>query len=979
VEKTTALPDDLLKAQSTRILVINAVGAALWALNLVMDLYMSPHGDRGPYRLLIEALGMAFAAGVACYARFGRSSDRVKVGIVGVWFIVPHAFALALLNSWTPQPTTMRPISGIAVLILFVGMMAPARPRAVLLASLAAASMDPLGVWIAHLRGLPVPSVLNAFLMFYPNYLCAVLTALPARVLYRLGKQIGEERALGSYHLVERLGAGGMGEVWLARHRMLARCAAIKFIRPEMLSDAGSEDAALTLRRFEREAHATAALTSPHTIRLFDFGVTGEGAFYYVMELLDGRDLESLVREFGPLPPARVMHLVRQICRSLAEAHEMGLVHRDIKPANIYVCRLGNEYDFVKVLDFGLVKHDDQSVASTLTRGPATVGTPAYMAPEIILGDDGGDRRVDVYAVGCVAYFLLTGRPVFSGDTPMKLLMRHVHDEPMAPSLRTEQPIPGNVDDFVMACLHKDPNQRPQNAEELFELASRCQTSDAWDLYRARKWWQVHLPDLTRPKEMVMSRSRRTAVACAAALLTLVLSGPNVWAQTQTSSRTALANADTSASLESTTRLAGPAVVEIFTTSFTPGAGLVPSSADLVTTQRASGSGVIVDANGYIVTNAHVVRGAQRVRVALPLPAVGRSILGTGSRTVPGEVVGIDLETDLAVIKVEEQNLPSLIFGDSDELEAGQIVLAFGSPLGLRNSVSLGVVSAAARQLEADSPMIYVQTDASINPGSSGGALVDLRGRLMGINTLILSQAGGNEGLGFAAPSNIVRTVYEQIKTTGRVRRGDIGIRPQSVTPVMASALGLTRGYGAILADVLPGGAGARAGLRPGDLVLTLDGKPIENGRQLQIGLYRHLAGDVVSMEILRDGQTMKVPVAMTERHDPVADLSASIDPRRNLVPRLSILGVTLTARLAELLPVVRVRGGVVVASTVAGALDARDGGLAPGDVIYAVNRTAVPGLAELHALLEALKPGDPVVLHLERRGELMLLAFTVE
>ena len=476
-----------------------------------------------------------------------------------------------------------------------------------------------------------------------------------------------------------------------------------------------------------------------------------------------------------------------------------------------------------------------------------------------------------------------------------------------------------------------------------------------------------------------MSDNRQLAGASAAALLTLLLSAPTVWAQTQAPARTALANADVSSGLESAARLVGPAVVELFTTSFAPGPGLVPSTADLVTTQHGSGSGVIVDASGYIVTNAHVVRGAQRVGVALPLSAAGRSILGTGSRTVKGEVVGIDLETDLAVIKVDERNLPVVAFGDSDELQPGQIVLALGSPLGLRNSVSLGVVSSAARQLEADSPMIYVQTDASINPGSSGGALVDLRGRLMGINTLILSRAGGNEGLGFAAPSNIVRAVYEQIKATGRVRRGDIGIRAQSITPVMASALGLTRNYGAILADVLPGSTAARAGLRPGDLVLTLDGKPIENGRQLQIGLYRHLAGDVVSVDVLRDGQTMKVPVAMTERHDPIEDLSRSIDPRQNLVSRLGILGVSLTPALAELLPVVRVGDGVVVVSTVAGALDARDGGLAPGDVIYAINRTAVPGLAELRARLEAMKPGDAVVLHLERRGELMLLAFTME
>jgi serine protease Do len=348
-------------------------------------------------------------------------------------------------------------------------------------------------------------------------------------------------------------------------------------------------------------------------------------------------------------------------------------------------------------------------------------------------------------------------------------------------------------------------------------------------------------------------------------------------------------------------------------------------------------------------------------------------------RTVSGRVVGIDLETDLAVVKVDEQNLSALAFADSEQLKAGQVVMAFGSPLGLQNSVSLGVISAVARQLEPESPMIYVQTDASINPGSSGGPLVDIRGQLIGINTLILSQAGGNEGLGFAAPSNIVRSVYEQIRKNGRVRRGDIGVRAQTVSPVLASGLKLPRDYGAVLADVRPAGPAARAGLRPGDLVLALDGKPIENGRQLQVTLYRRFVGDLVSLEIVRDGQTLKVPVVMSERQDPIGDLSASIDPRENLVPRLGILGVTLDQRLAEMLPVVRVQSGVVVASTVAGAIDSREGGLAPGDVISAINRMPVAGLAEIRALLEQMKSGDPVVLQLERGGELMYLAFTIE
>jgi serine protease Do len=450
-------------------------------------------------------------------------------------------------------------------------------------------------------------------------------------------------------------------------------------------------------------------------------------------------------------------------------------------------------------------------------------------------------------------------------------------------------------------------------------------------------------------------------------------------ASAQTPARTETRSADLSSSLESATRLVGPAVVEIFATSYKTSAGLVARTADLVTTERASGSGVIVDPDGYIVTNAHVVEGAQRVRVDIPETVTGQSILARRSRTVTGQIVGIDRETDLAVVKVEERNLPVLTFADSDELKAGQLVLAFGSPLGLYNSVSLGIISSVARQLESESPMIYVQTDASINPGSSGGPLVDVRGRIVGINTFIASHAGGNEGLGFAAPSNIVRTVYEQIRKSGRVRRGDIGVRAQTVTPVLAAGLNLARDRGAVLADVVPGGPAALAGLMPGDLVLTLDEKPIENGRQLQVGLYRRFVGDVVWLEILRDGRVRRVAVAMSERKDPLDSLSASIDPRENLVPRLGILGVNLDERIVELLPVVRVRNGVVVASTVAGALDVREGGLATGDVVYAVNRTPVNGLAELRAVLDGLKSGDPVVLQLERRGELMYLAFTVE
>ena len=433
--------------------------------------------------------------------------------------------------------------------------------------------------------------------------------------------------------------------------------------------------------------------------------------------------------------------------------------------------------------------------------------------------------------------------------------------------------------------------------------------------------------------------------------------------------------AELSASFEQIVQAASPAVVQILATSYATGSSLVAASSELITVQRASGSGVIVDPAGFIVTNAHVVRGAARVRVELPGKPGGGSILGPSRRTVVAEIVGIDQETDLAVIKVAERDLPVLAFGDSDQLKAGQVVLAFGSPLGLNNSVSMGVISAVARQLEPESPMIYVQTDAPINPGSSGGPLVDGRGALVGINTM----KAGTDGVGFAAPSNIVRAVFDQIRAHGRVRRGELGVRAQSITPVLAAGLGLPREQGVILSDVVPGGPAARAGLRVGDLVVALDGKPMENGRQFHVNLYRLLAGDVATVDVLRDGAIVRTPIAMVERRDSWGELARVADPRDHQVPVLGIVGVTLDEAVSRALPSLRTPRGVIVVSTAAGALESREGGLAPGDVIYAVNRAPVASLDDLRASLGKLATGDPVVLHLERGGGLLFLSFTLE
>ena len=469
----------------------------------------------------------------------------------------------------------------------------------------------------------------------------------------------------------------------------------------------------------------------------------------------------------------------------------------------------------------------------------------------------------------------------------------------------------------------------------------------------------------------------RTYLSCAVALGLVVSITTIAPAQTRTAS--APSAADLSALLESTARSVSPSVVQIFSTSYTAGDGLVPKTGDLIRTERASGSGVIVDPAGYIITNAHVVRGAGRIRVDVPRPTVGTSILAANADGVGAQVVGMDLETDLAVLKIEREKLPAMAFADSDELKPGQLVLAFGSPLGLTNSVTLGIVGAVARQLEPESPMVWVQTDASINPGSSGGPLVDLRGRLVGINTSIASMTGGNEGVGFSSPSNIVRTVYEQIKATGRVRRGDIGIRVQTITPALARGLALPRESGVVISDVAPGTPASASGFRPGDIIVSLDGKAMENGRQFQVGLYRQRVGNFVGIEVLRDGQTRKARVQIAERGDPLANLSAAVDPRQHLVSRLAILGIDLDAQAGMMLGVQRVPSGVIVASTAAGAIDSRDGGLAPGDIIYAVNTKPVATLTELRTALDAVKPGEPIVLQLERRGTLMYLAYSAE
>jgi serine protease Do len=355
----------------------------------------------------------------------------------------------------------------------------------------------------------------------------------------------------------------------------------------------------------------------------------------------------------------------------------------------------------------------------------------------------------------------------------------------------------------------------------------------------------------------------------------------------------------------------------------------------------------------------------------------GQSIVRPDGPSFDARIIGLDAETDLALLKIEAAGLPALGLADSDALRQGHLVVAVGSPLGLGNSVTLGVVSAVGRQRAPDDAMVFVQTDAPINPGSSGGALVDAEGRLVGINTFILSQSGGNQGLGFAAPSNIVRTVFEQLKASGRVRRGSLGVVSQTITPTLAAGLRLTRTSGVILADVAPGSTGALAGLAAGDVILTLDGKPMENARQFDVNLYRGRVGDVVAIEYERGGERQRTSAAIRERPDDPDRFADLADPEQSLVARLGMLGVEVTRELAARLPQLRVPGGVLVAARAADGFG--PDGLATGDLIGAVNGLRVATVAELRAAVAKVPPGGPCVLHVQRGATLLFVPLVLD
>jgi serine/threonine-protein kinase len=512
-KRTREIPQDLMREASQRLGIMCLLAGAMWIVATVLWHLTWPAlhpgqnwpGIQGPEWL-------AYASGIASFALwfFIRNSKRqpeffLKVGLV---YMILTCLSIGMVMHWG-LPVTDRltvQISWVGVVVLMFAAVLPVEPRNMLVAALVGASMNPVSMVLTHVHGLSTGAAIKAaVLMHYPDYLLAGVAWAVSHVVTRLGRQVSKAREMGSYQLGDLIKRGGMGEIYKATHRMLARPAAIKLIRAEMLGTAEGESADLAIKRFHREAEAAANLRSPHTVELFDFGITDDQTLYFVMELLEGVDLETLVRENGPLPPRRVIHLLRQACESLAEAHEMGLVHRDIKPANIHVGKCGIRYDFVKVLDFGLVKSvhqpaTDDSLATAVGRTP---GTPAYMAPEMSLGET-VDARSDIYALGCVGYYLLSGQLVFDATSAFQMVAKHLRNDPVPPSMRARVDIPQSVEAVILKCLAKRPEDRYQTVIDLSNALEGTKLRPWTDDEAVATWRARQAPSVVPPSPAAM-------------------------------------------------------------------------------------------------------------------------------------------------------------------------------------------------------------------------------------------------------------------------------------------------------------------------------------------------------------------------------------------------------------------------------------------------------------------------------------------
>jgi len=434
------------------------------------------------------------------------------------------------------------------------------------------------------------------------------------------------------------------------------------------------------------------------------------------------------------------------------------------------------------------------------------------------------------------------------------------------------------------------------------------------------------------------------------------------------------------AALEALAAKVSQGVVQVLVTGYGPVEESGRTDTALIARQRAIGSGVIVDGSGYILTNAHVIEGAQRIRVILPVPASEAAVLEPEGkrRILDAKLVGAHQETDLALLKVNAQDLPTLPLGSARTVHQGQLVFAIGSPEGLQNTVTMGIVSSVARQADPAKAMVYIQTDAPINPGNSGGPLVDMDGYVVGINTFIVTGSGGSEGLGFAIPARVVRFVYESLRKYGHVHRSEVEAGAQTITPSLATGLGLKRTWGVLISDVTPGGPAEAAGLKVGDIVTAADDRPINTLPAFMGALYLHPVDQVLKLDVLHGSEkrTLFIPV-LQEKHqmDQLLDLA---DSQTNLVPQLAILAVSLDDQVRPMIPDLRIPSGVVVLGRAAD-LFGPSIGLTTGDVIHTINNRPVDTVDNLRSALSQLKSGDAVALQVERQGKLQFLAFEID